>query len=101
MLVHDVYFTLIDDSAEEQQKLVDACHHYLKDIPGIHFFAAGHRVDDLDRDVNDQSFHVGLHVVFEDRPAHDVYQTHEQHLAFIQESKPNWKQVRVFDTTAR
>jgi hypothetical protein len=30
-----------------------------------------------------------------------VYQTHEQHLAFIQESKPNWKQVRVFDTTAR
>ena len=66
-------------------------------IPGITFFAAGSRDEGLTRPVNDQVFDVGLHVYFVDRAAHDVYQDHPGHIAFIEDNMANWKSVRVFD----
>jgi Stress responsive A/B Barrel Domain len=100
VIAHMVYFTLKDASPTAQQKLVDACHRYLKVVPGIAYFAAGTRVPDLTRPINVQDFHVGLHVVFESRKAHDAYQVDERHLRFIAENKENWTQVRVFDCSA-
>ena len=97
MLSHIVYFTLKDSSEAACQKLVDACHKYLKPHDGVAFFAAGTRAEEFQRDVNDRDFHVALHVVFDDKDAHDVYQTSDNHLAFIDEGKSNWAQVRVFD----
>ena len=52
----------------------------------------------LDRPVNDRDFDVGLHVVFEDRAAHDEYQPSERHEKFIAENKHLWNKVRVFDS---
>ncbi|MCA9050043.1 MAG: Dabb family protein, partial [Planctomycetaceae bacterium] len=52
---------------------------------------------EFERPVNDREFHVALHVVFDTKESHDVYQTSESHLKFIELGKPNWKQVRVFD----
>ncbi len=98
MLAHNVYFTLKDGSPAAVRKLVDDCQHYLRDRPGIAFFAAGCLTDDLNRPVNDRDFHVGLHVIFNNRQFHDDYQTSEQHLKFIAENKESWKQVRVFDS---
>jgi hypothetical protein len=95
-----VYFTLKDASPAAQQKLVDDCQRYLRAAPGIVYFAVGTRVPDLTRPVNVQDFHVGLHVAFESRKAHDDYQVSEPHLRFIAENKPNWTQVRVFDCNA-
>lgn len=97
-VAHMVYFTLNDGSPPAIQKLVDSCHRNLKPIPGIVYFGAGTLVEDLARPVNDRAFHVGLHVVFKDRAAHDAYQAHEMHLQFIAENKETWKQVRVFDS---
>ena len=97
-LAHDVYFELLDASPAAQQKLIDSCYDQLSSIPGITFFAAGSRDEELSREVNDQGFHVALHVYFADRAAHDVYQDHAQHLAFIEANKDNWKSVRVFDS---
>jgi hypothetical protein len=48
--------------------------------------------------VNDQAFDVALHVAFVDRAAHDAYQEHPRHKQFLEQSRPNWKQVRVFDS---
>ena len=98
MLAHNVFFTLADDSEAAQQKLVEACRHYLAGHEGVVFFAAGTLVPDLARPVNDLGFHVALHVVFADRAAHDAYQTSPRHQQFIAENKDNWKQVRVFDS---
>ncbi len=98
MLSHMVYFTLNEWSDSAVADLVSACHTYLKDHPGIVFFAAGTRVDDLQRPVNDQDFHVSLHLVFDSRAAHDAYQEHEAHQTFIAENQARWKQVRVFDS---
>ncbi|MES2790923.1 MAG: Dabb family protein [Planctomycetota bacterium] len=97
MLGHMVYFTLNDNSEAAKATLIEACHKYLKGHPGVLFYAAGTRVGDLNREVNDQTFDVALQLVFESREAHDAYQTHEQHVKFIAENKPNWKQTRVFD----
>ena len=47
--------------------------------------------------MNDKQFDVALHVVFESRAAHDQYQVHPRHVKFIEENKPNWATVRVFD----
>ena len=97
MLAHSVFFTLSDASEAKQDRLVAACHRYLAGHDGTVFFAAGKLAEGLDRPVNDRDFHVALHVVFADRAAHDRYQEHPRHRQFIDENKPNWKQVRVFD----
>ena len=97
MLSHMVYFTLKDSSDSACQKLVDACLQYLKPHSGIEFFAAGRLAPEFDRPVNDREFHVALHVVFDSKASHDVYQTSDNHLKFIELGKENWDKVRVFD----
>ena len=97
MLSHMVYFTLKDSSEAACRKLVDACQKYLKSGDGVLFFAAGTRAEEFQRDVNVQDFHVALHVVFDTKESHDVYQVSPDHLAFIAEGKDNWEQVRVLD----
>ena len=99
MLAHIVYFTLKEPSAESIQNLVDACQQHLSGHPGTVYFSVGRLVEDLARPVNDRDFHVALHVIFDDRKAHDDYQTSPRHLQFIEENKESWQQVRVFDST--
>ena len=41
---------------------------------------------------------IGLHLVFVDKAAHDAYQDDATHNKFIDENKPNWAGVRVFDS---
>lgn len=101
MLAHNVFFTLKDDSDVARADLVEACHKYLKDHPGVVFFAAGSLAEDMDREVNDRDFHVGLHVVFKSQEYQDRYQVAEKHLQFIEENKDNWAKVRVFDSVVR
>ncbi len=98
MLAHNVYFTLHDASDAAADRLVAACHKYLKDHPGVVFFAAGKVALELARPVNDRMFHVALHVVFSDWAAHDAYQAAPSHKTFIEEQQANWRQVRVFDS---
>lgn len=98
MLSHDVYFTLRDSSPHAIEALLSSCHANLRDHAGVLFFSAGVLEAGLERPVNDQRFHVALHVIFRDRAAHDVYQEVPEHLAFIEENKANWEQVRVFDS---
>jgi hypothetical protein len=99
LLVHDVYFTLKDNTPENRKKLVDACKKYLSKHPGTVYFAAGTRAEELKRDVNDRDFDVGLHIVFKDMASHDKYQDAPLHKQFIEENKELWKKARVFDTT--
>jgi hypothetical protein len=96
-LAHHVFFTLKDRSDEASSALVAACRKYLDDHDGLVDFSVGVRVPDLDRDVN-QDFDVSLHCIFQDRAAHDAYQTAERHLQFIAENKDFWASVRVCDS---
>ena len=98
MLAHNVYFTLNDPTDENIANLVAACHHFLKDHPGVVFYAAGTCEPELARPVNDRDFQVALHVVFDSRASHDTYQVSDRHQKFIAENNASWKQVRVFDS---
>ena len=100
-LSHDVYFTLNDNSEAARARLVDACYQYLRDHPGVTFFAAGEIVEAHAREVNLRDWDVGLHVVFKTKAHHDLYQKAEDHHTFIAENKDNWKTVRVFDTCVK
>ena len=97
MLAHMVYFTLKDRSPEAVEKMLAACRKYLTGHPGLVFFAVGTLVPDLKRPVNQTDFDVALQTVFESRAAHDAYQVAPRHTQFIEENKPNWERVRVFD----
>ena len=97
-LSHMVYFTLQDDSESKIAELVNACKKYLDDHPGVLYFSVGTLNQELARPVNDRGYHVTLNVVFDSRDSHDLYQVALRHLEFIAEQKPNWKQVRIFDS---
>jgi hypothetical protein len=97
-LSHMVYFTLHDGSEAKVKELLDACHRYLSGHDGVVYFSVGTLNRDLARPVNDHGYDVTLNVVFDSRASHDAYQTEPRHLKFIEEQKPNWKQVRVFDS---
>lgn len=94
---HMVYFTLKDSSEAQIDALVAGCNDFLSDHPGTDYFAAG-TLADTTRDVNDRDFHVALHLVFENREAHDAYQSAARHDEFIEKFKSNWARVRVFDS---
>ena len=99
-VVHNDDFTLKDPSAANIAGLVAASHKYLPHHEGIAYYSAGTLCEDLRREVNDLEFHVGLHIVFKDRAAHDVYQVSPLHNKFIEECKGQWANVRVFDSYA-
>ncbi len=97
-LAHVVFFTLTDASDAKVKELIAGCHKYLDDHPGVIYFSAGTLNPELKRPVNDHDYHVAIHVIFDSRESHDIYQTAPRHLQFIEEFKPNWAKVRVFDT---
>ena len=98
MLAHNVFFTLQDSSEEAINRLVDSGMEYLSGHPGTTFFAMGSLNQELDRPVNDREFDVALHVVFDSKESHDVYQVHPRHHQFIEANNENWENVRVFDS---
>ena len=96
-LAHHVFFTLNDRTAAAQAKLVAECKEYLDNHDGLVGFSVGSHVSDLARPVN-LDFDVSLHCIFQDRAAHDVYQTAPRHLEFIARNKDSWASVQVCDS---
>ena len=97
-LSHAVFFELNDASEAAVEHLVAGCKEYLSGHEGTVYFSVGTRAPELNREVNDQAFHVSVVVVFGNIAAHDAYQTAARHLEFIEKHKDNWKSVRVFDS---
>lgn len=97
-LAHMVYFTLKDNSPEAAAKLVAGCKEFLTGHEGTVYFAVGVRAKDMNRDVNDKEFDVSLHLVFQNKAAHDKYSTHPRHMEFIKKFEAGWAKVRVFDS---
>jgi hypothetical protein len=98
VMAHDVYFELKDDTPATRAALVAACKKYLTGHPGTVSFSAGTLVEEHARPVNDRAWDVALHISFEDKASHDLYQEAARHKQFIAEQQANWKSVRVFDS---
>lgn len=97
-LAHMVFFTLKEPTAANRDALVAGCKKYLGGHKGTVHFSVGTRGKEFDRDVNATDWDVALHLVFENKAAHDTYQEHPRHLKFIEENKNLWGKVRVYDS---
>jgi hypothetical protein len=100
-LAHIVFFTLTESNDANRAKLIAGCKKYLENHQGVTHFSVGVNAPEYARDVNDRDYDVALHLVFATANDQDTYQTHPRHLEFINECKPLWKRVRVFDSTLR
>ena len=100
-LAHIVFFTLAESNEANRAKLITGCKKHLQDHDGVVHFSVGVNAPEYNRDVNDRDYDVALHLVFATAKDQDAYQTHPRHLKFVQECKPLWKKVRVFDSTLR
>ena len=98
MFFHAVYFYPTESATPDDAKTLAAgCQKWLAGIPGVTFFEIGFPAM-TPRDVVDNTYAVALLVGYENVEAHDVYQVHADHLAFIAENKHLWSKVTVFDS---
>lgn len=94
---HHVYFWLHnpDDSADRasfEKGIAD-----LLKVPGIKSYHLGIPAETAVRDVVDGSYTYSYVVFFDDKAAHDVYQTHPIHLKFVADCQHLWDKVVVYD----
>jgi hypothetical protein len=97
MFSHVVIFWTDPAKPEAASELVAGAEKYLKAIPNIQHFHVGQMVPSL-RGVVDQSYQVGLNLVFATKQDHDTYQAHPLHKEFLEKVFSQYcRQARVYD----
>jgi hypothetical protein len=97
MFSHVVIFWADPDKPDAADELVAGAKKYLTSIPGVLQFHVG-RMAPSHRRVVDQTYQIALNITFPDKQAQDAYQTHPQHLEFVERVfKPNCMKVVVYD----
>lgn len=97
MFSHIVIFWTDPTYSGAAEELIAGANKYLKPIPGVVSFHVGKMVPSH-RPVVDQSYQVALNIVFPNKKAQDDYQTHPQHLEFVEQVfKRVCKKVVVYD----
>jgi hypothetical protein len=97
MFSHVVIFWTDPSQPAAAEELIAGAQRYLRGIPGIVHFHVG-RMATSHRPVVDQSYQVGLNVVFTDQAAQDAYQDHPDHVAFVEKVfKRTCKKVVIYD----
>ncbi len=97
-LAHSVFFTLKDRSPESRARFLASCEKYLTGHEGVASFSVGTIAEDVVEQVSDREFDVALLMVFRDKKAGDAYQKSPRHQKFVEENRPLFAKVRVFDS---
>jgi len=97
MLVHHVFFWLRNPaSAADKAKLIEGLNT-LRKIEALRLAKIGEPAATEKREVIDHSYSVSWLNFFDDVKAHDVYQVHPIHQAFIKNYSHLWSKVLVYD----
>ena len=96
MLSHVVLFWLKPELTAEQRAAFMSKVRTLATIPGVVKCHIGEPAA-TDRPVIDRTYSVGLNLIFPDMAAHDAYQVHPTHLAFVEQCKASWSRVLIYD----
>src|SRR5262245_13187876 len=97
MFSHVVIFWTDPAQPTATEELIAGANHYLKPIPGVLQFHVGKMVRSH-RPVVDQSYQVALNLTFANKQAQDDYQTHPEHVEFVEKVfKKVCKKVVVYD----
>ncbi|MCS7090242.1 MAG: Dabb family protein [Verrucomicrobiota bacterium] len=97
MFSHIVLFWTDPGQPNAAETLIAAAERLLRPIPGVVHFHVGRMVPST-RPVVDQSYQVGLNIVFVDKAAQDAYQVHPAHVDFVESVvKRVCMNVKVYD----
>ena len=96
MFSHVVIFWTNAGKPDAPGELIAAAKKYLTSIPGILNFHVG-RMASSHRDVVDQTYQVALNIQFQSKQAQDEYQAHPQHLEFVNQCKPLFAKLVIYD----
>ena len=96
MLVHSVFFWLKPGLGEEE---FAKFRQGLESLAGIEEAEAVYVgvPAETDRPVIDRSYTFGLTVLLADMAAHDAYQVHPLHKAFLENFAQDWDRVLIYD----
>ena len=83
MFSHIVIFWTNPAQPNATEELIAGVNRYLKPIPGLLHFHVG-KMAYSPRPVVDQSYQVGLNLVFPNQQAQDDYQVHPRHVEFVE-----------------
>lgn len=97
MLNHVVLFWLREDLTETERAAFRTGVETLREIEDAEAVYVGAPAPTPARPVVDQSYSIGLTVLLKDLAAHDRYQDHAIHQAFVDAFKPYWDRVLIYD----
>lgn len=96
MIAHHVLFWLKADTTEEQKQAFRNSLQTLENIEVVKTFHIGIPAP-IERAVVDTTYTFSLLLFFEDLAAHDVYQVHPLHKAFLDEFRVYFEKVVIYD----
>jgi hypothetical protein len=96
MIAHHVLFWLKADTSDEQKIAFRKSLSTLEKIEVVKFFHVGTPAP-IERAVVDTTYSFSLFLAFEDMTAHDVYQVHALHQAFLEEFVVFFDKVIIYD----
>ncbi|HPO31137.1 MAG TPA: Dabb family protein [Candidatus Hydrogenedentes bacterium] len=100
MLIHLVLFKLHPELSPEEREAFRQGLESLRDIPGVVQLWMGPPAATPPRPVVIRDYDIGLVVCLGDTAAHDAYQEHPVHQAFVATFKPCWERITVVDVDA-
>jgi len=83
MFSHIVVFWIHPANPNAADELLAGANQLLKNIPGVIQFHAG-KMTPSPRPVVEQSYQIALNLVFASKQAESAYQTHPQHVEFVE-----------------
>lgn len=96
MITHHVLFWLKADTTEAQKTAFKASLKTLENIEVVKTFHVGTPAP-IERAVVDTTYTFSLLLTFDDLAAHDVYQVHPLHKAFLDEFRETFERVVIYD----
>jgi hypothetical protein len=96
MFSHVVILWTDPKQPKAADELVEGANKFLKPIPGVIEMYAGKMVGSH-RPVVDQTYQVGLNILFKDKKTQDDYQVHPEHMKFVEIVKRVCTKVLVYD----
>ena len=99
MIAHHVLFWLTAGTTEEQKIAFRKSLQTLENIEVVKTIHIGTPVMEIERAVVDTTYTFSLILFFEDLAAHNVYQVHPLHKAFLDEFRVHFEKVIIYDAS--
>lgn len=96
MIAHHVLFWLKENTTNEQKVAFRKSLQSLEKVEGIKAFHVGTPAP-IERNVVDSTYTFSLVLFFDDLAAHNAYQVHPLHVAFLEEFRIFFEKVVIYD----